>query len=66
MTSATRHRNWHVIVEIYNNVIFVVKFLIAEKAFKEILSSDLGDHGKTLYIDLFLKETAMLAKSILL
>ena len=42
----------------------MVKLLVAEKAFKEKLSSDLEYHDKTLYIDLFLKEMAMLAKSI--
>lgn len=46
VTKATRHRNWHIVIEIYNDVIYMVKLFIAEKAFKEILSYNLRDNGK--------------------
>ncbi len=37
VTGATKQRNRYVMVEIYNDVIFMVKLLVAEKAFEEIL-----------------------------
>lgn len=40
-------------VETYNNVIFVVKFLVAEKAFDKTLGYGLEDNGKNTNIDLF-------------
>lgn len=63
---ATRHGNRQIVVETYNNVTFVVKLVIAEKAFKTTLGRTLGDNGKTFNMDLFRKETAELAKGIFL
>ncbi len=53
MTGATKHGNWHAVVEIYNNITFVVKLLVAEKAFEETLGCGLGDNAENINTDLF-------------
>lgn len=53
MASATKHRNWHVLVETYNNVTFMVKLLIAEKAFKKTLGHGSKNNMENTNIDLF-------------
>lgn len=50
---AIKHRNWYAMIEIYNDVIFVVKLLVAKKIFKKMLNYSLGDNTKTPNIDLF-------------
>lgn len=45
--------NWHTIVKIYNNFIFIIKFLIFEKMFKMTLDFDLKNNGKIANISLF-------------
>lgn len=40
-------------VEIYNNIIFIIKLLIAEKTFKTTSNYDLEDNSKTFTTDLF-------------
>lgn len=66
MIKATKHKNWHVVVETYNNIIFVVKLLIVEKAFEKILDRDSRDNvvGNT-NMDLFQK-MAVLAGGVCL
>lgn len=53
MIGATKHVNWHVMVETYNNITFVMKFLITEKTFIKILSHDSENNDKSIYINLF-------------
>lgn len=53
VTGVTRYGNWHTMVEIYNDIICVVKLLIVEKAFKEFLGRGLGDNAKSTNADLF-------------
>lgn len=64
MTRATRHTNWHSMVETYNNVTFVIKFLIAEKIFEETLSYGSRDNGKSINTDLFQKGMVVLIGGI--
>lgn len=64
MIRVTRHENWHSIIEIYNNVNFFVKFLIAEKTFEKILGRDSGNNGESTNIDLFQKGIAVLVGGI--
>ncbi len=64
VTGATKHRNWHVVVETYNDVTFMVQLLIAEKAFKETLSHGLGDNAESTNTDLFRKRTTALVEGI--
>ncbi len=66
MTGVTKHRNRHAVVETYNDVTFVVKLLVAEKAFEETLGRGSKDNAESTNIDLFRKETAALVGSILL
>lgn len=51
-------------IETYNDITFVVKLLVVEKTFKETLGYSLGDNGKSTNIDLFQKETVVLARNI--
>ncbi len=60
----TKHENWHVVIKTYNNVTFVVKLLIAEKAFEETLGHGSGDNVESTNIDLFRKKTTVLARGI--
>lgn len=53
-------------IEIYNNVTFVVKFLVAEKIFEETLDCNLKNNNKSINTDLFQKKIAVLVKNILL
>ncbi len=53
VTSATKNENRHVVIETYNNVTFMVKLLVAEKAFEEILGRSSGDNVESTNIDLF-------------
>ena len=55
MIIATRHENRHFVVKTYSTSIFIVKFLIIEKIFKEILGRGLRDNGKNINIYIFLK-----------
>lgn len=64
MTKIARYRNWYSMVETYNNVTFVVKFLIVEKIFKKTLGCDSKDNSKSNNINLFWKKTAALAENI--
>lgn len=66
VVDAIRHGNRHTVIEIYNNVTFVVKLLVAEKAFEETLGHDSGDNGKTPNTDSFQKEMATLTGGIFL
>ena len=60
VTSTIKHRNWYAIVERYNDIIFVVKLLVAEKVFEKTLGCDLGDNAESTNTDLFHKGTAVL------
>lgn len=62
--SIIKHGNWHVVIEIYNNVTFVVKLLVVKYVFKKILGHDLGDNAKSTNTDLFSKGKAVLIRSI--
>lgn len=66
MTRITKHRNQHIVIKTYNNVIFILKLLIAKQGLKEILGYDLKDNGKNTNTDLFKKKTVMLVGGILL
>lgn len=66
VTGATKYRNWYTVVDIYNNVIFVIKLLIAKKIFEEILDYSLRDNNENIYIDLFPKGIIALAKGFFL
>ncbi len=66
VTGATKHGNRHAVVEIYNDVTFVVKLLVAEKAFEETLGCGSEDNAESTNTDLFRKGTAALAGGILL
>ncbi len=62
--SVTKYRNRHAVVETYNDVTFVVKLLVAEKAFEETLGHGSGDNAESINTDLFQKGTAVLAEGI--
>ncbi len=64
VTGATKHGNRHAVVEIYNDVIFVVKLLVAEKAFEETLGHGSGDNAESTNTDIFRKGTTTLAGGI--
>lgn len=66
MTKVTIHRNWHVVIKIYNNVIFVIKLLITKKMFEKTLDCVLKDNTKITNIDLFQKKMIILAEGIFL
>lgn len=51
ITRATRYKNWHSIIKIYKDIIFVIKFLVAKIIFKKILSHNLRDNGKNIKTD---------------
>lgn len=53
---AIRYGNWHSVVEIYDNVTFVMKLLIIKKTFEKILVCSLGDNCKSTNTDLFQKK----------
>lgn len=53
-------------VDTYNNVIVVIKLLIAKKIFEERLDYSLGDNNESIYTDLFSKKIATLTKGLLL
>lgn len=42
----SKYRNGYVVVEIYNNVNFVIKVLVIEKVFEEILDCSSRDNAK--------------------
>ncbi len=62
--SITKHGNWHAMVKTYDNVTFVVKLLIAEKAFEETLGHGLGDNVESIWI-YFKKEQQCWQKTFL-
>lgn len=62
----TRHENQHIVVEIQNDIIFMVKLLIVKKTSKKILGCGLGDNGKSFNTDLFQKGTTILVGDIFL
>lgn len=64
MTDVTRYRNRYVRAKIYNNVTFMVKFLVAKKALKEILDYISENNGKICNTDLFRKRTVALTRGI--
>ncbi len=64
VTSTTKHENWHVMVETYNDVIFVVKLLVTEKTFEKTLGCGLGDNAESTNTDLFRKGMTALAGGI--
>ncbi len=51
-------------VETHNDITFVVKFLIVEKAFEKILGRTSGDNAESTNMDLFRKAMVALAGSI--
>lgn len=53
VTGVTKNRNWHIIVEIYNDVTFVVKLLITKKVFKKTLGYSSRDNVKSINTDIF-------------
>lgn len=53
MTRAIKYGNWHVVIEKYNNVTFVIKPLVVKKVFEKILGCDSKDNGQNTNIDLF-------------
>ena len=53
MSGTTKHGNRQNVIEIYNNVIFVVKLLIDKKAFKKTLGCGSKNNGETSNKDLF-------------
>lgn len=57
---------WHAVVEIYNNVTFVFKLLVAEKVFEETPGSGLKDIVKNTNTDLLQKRMVALAGNIFL
>ncbi len=66
VTGATKHGNRHAVVETYDNVTFVVKLLVAEKAFEKKLGCGSGDNAESTNTNLFQKRTAALVGGILL
>lgn len=50
---ATRYRNWHIVIKTYNDITYVIKFLVAEKIFKKTLGYGYKNNSKTINIDLF-------------
>lgn len=56
MTNTTNYRNWYIVTEIYTNIIFMIKFLVAEKVFWEISDYGLGNNNKILNTKLFPKK----------
>lgn len=53
MTNIIKHKNWYTIIEIYNNITFIVKHLIVEKIFKKTLGYNSRGNIKSTNIDLF-------------
>lgn len=53
-------------IETYNDVTFIVKFLVAEKIFEKTLDCGSIDNNKSTNTDLFQKKMAALAKTIFL
>lgn len=53
-------------VKTYNNIIFIIKFLIVEKTFEKIIDYGLRDNSKITNTNLFEKKIAALAKHIFL
>ncbi len=64
VTGATKHGNRHAMVETYNDVTFVIKLLVVEKAFEETLGRISRDNAESTNTDLFRKGTAALARGI--
>lgn len=62
----TKYKNWYIMIKIYNNITFVVKFLVVKKVFKEMLNYSLEDNSKILNITLFQKKIKVVAKSFFL
>lgn len=53
MTGVTKHGNWYTIIKTYNDVTFLIKLLIVEKTFEEILDRGLEDNAENTDMDLF-------------
>lgn len=53
-----------IMVEIYNEITFIVKLLVAEKAFEKILGHGLGVNVKNTNENLFWKRTIVLVGNI--
>ena len=66
MTGICKHENRYVMIKIFNDITFVVKLLVAKKAFKETLNHNSRNNCKIPTIDLFRKEIIVLAKGIFL
>lgn len=66
MTKVIKYKNWHAMIELYSNDMFKVKFLVAKKAFEEILNYGSKNNSENIYTNLFWKETAVLVKDIFL
>lgn len=56
MTRTTRYRNGYFIIEIYNNITFIIKVLVAKKIFKKILNYNSEDNSKSTNTNLFQKK----------
>lgn len=54
------------VVKTYYDIAFIIKLLVAIKAFTEILSCGLGDNSKYKNGDLFKNEIVMLARDVFL
>lgn len=51
---ATNYRNWYFVIEIYNNITFIIKFLkVIKEIFEKILGYSLKDDGKSINTNLF-------------
>lgn len=66
MSCIIKYRNWYAIVEIYNAITFIVKFLIAKKTFEEILNHSSKSNIENTNTDIFWKGMAVLTRGILL
>ncbi len=64
--SATKHKNQHAIIKIYNDIIFMVKFFVAKKVFEKTLGCDSKDNVENTNTDLFPNRITALAGGIFL
>lgn len=53
----TKYKNEYIIIEIYNNIIFMIKFLVTIKIFDKIPNCNLENNNKSTNIDLFQKRS---------
>lgn len=53
VTKSTKHKNWYVMIETYNNITFMINFLVVEKTFKKSSSYSSRNNSENIYINLF-------------